>query len=1450
MELRTLRVFVSSPGDVGPERGFAHIVLQRLAERFAHVVRIEPIFWEHEPLLATQSFQEGILSPAETDIVVCILWARLGTRLPPSIRRPDGSTYASGTEFEFETAAEAHRQRGVPDLLVYLKQSPPQPRASDPASLRTFADQWASLKDFVNKWFHGEDGTLVAAFHPFEDSAGFEQLLEINLRKQIEKRLTALGVSAEAMRAAPPPSWTAGSPFRGLEVFEFEHAPVFCGRAKGISEVLAKLRPQSSEGRAFLLILGPSGCGKSSLVRAGVLPMLTQPGVMEGVGLWRRSVLRPAANKSGDLFDALAAALADPTALPELMADGTSVERLAAILRKNPPGAYGLVKGALSQAAAMLKPAQEAKSQPEARLVLVIDQLEEVFTDARFTAADRQTWFVALADLAHSGKVWVIATLRSDFYHRCQEIPDLAALKEGDGQLDLLPPTPAEIGKMIRDPALAAGIEFDFDEQTGQSLDDVLQNDAAALAEGLPLLEFALDELYRHATANGAAGAGSAATRVRKLMFDDYRALHGLSGCLAERAEQTFRGLEDPVQAVFAKVFRKLIVLGGGEDVPTRRIAPMSEFLNDPVLSRFVDQFVAARLFTADRAVGVGGEATVRIAHEVLVTTAEWPRLRDWLTKDRENLKMHGRLAVAASRWHQAGRTTDLVLQPGRPLEEARQLRAAQFELSDNERALIEASERQALRRVWLRRAAVGSLAFLAVATAAAALVANNLRIAAIKSEQQERDAKNDALTAKNEAVNAKDRADKLAADKTQLAAEKVQLAEVEREARRRTETMLYLNRIATADRAWQASDLDVCKKVLEECQPEFRGWEWNYLQRRSHAGFQRIGEVLNEINAAAFSDNGKLATAGGSTPIVWIQLDAKTRPFPIKFEGHTGEVRCLAFNPDGNRLASGSGRPPYSDVLDKNKGEGEVKIWELGTRNAVVTIPHSNVNSVAYSPDGKHLATASGDKTIGVWNALTGEKERTLTGHDGLVSSVAFSPDGEFLASGGNDGMIRVWNASDGTEHSSHPAKSAISALAFSPDGKHLASGGSDQTILVWKFPMSDRPTLVVQGHTGIVTSVAFMLKGQCLVSGSADRTVRIWDAEDGTELRRFRGHRAEVTSVAVSPGDRVVVSTGRDWQINLWDVSVSQEATVCGGHQHHVHRVAFSSDGKRVASTSDDETVKIWDTSNGNEVLTFRNHSSATVGVAFSPDGKLVASGSGRLGIGEVLVWEAHTGKVVHTLHAPGSLVESLAISPDGRWLASADRGSSFGSIPAKLIIWDLNTDQPIVTVEESIESVAFGPNGKVLATADEHGTVKLREARTAQEIAIFGGAGKSVAFSPDGKWLASGGENGEGDIKIWDLATGQTALTLAGRNRKVYGLAFSPDSARLASASGSAVILWDMLVGAEVLSLNHGGFVRGVAFSPDGRLIASAGGLNLARGRVKIWDGTGLEKPTKEE
>ena len=342
-----VRLFVSSPGDVGAERVTAQRVIARLQGEFGRSVDLQPFFWEHEPLRATQHFQEQIVSPADCDIVVCILWKRLGTRLPASFHRPDGSTYSSGTEWEFETAAQAYRTRGIPDLLTYRNAQPPKPSASlnDEAALEEERRQFKALDAFIKRWFE-EEGAFKAAFKTYLTTADFEKLLEEDLRKLIAERLPSHLSEQDHINVR----WHKGSPFRGLEAFGLEHAEIFFGRTRAIGEVKQALVNQAAGGCGFVLIFGGSGVGKSSLVRAGVLPTITQPGVIEGVAMWRWCVLRPS-DIQGDLCDGLARALLGADALPEAQGLAFDARELGALFREAPQRAVAPLHDGLARAA-------------------------------------------------------------------------------------------------------------------------------------------------------------------------------------------------------------------------------------------------------------------------------------------------------------------------------------------------------------------------------------------------------------------------------------------------------------------------------------------------------------------------------------------------------------------------------------------------------------------------------------------------------------------------------------------------------------------------------------------------------------------------------------------------------------------------------------------------------------------------------------------------------------------------------------------------------------------------------------------------------------------------------------------------------------------------------------------------------------------------------------------
>jgi hypothetical protein len=445
-------------------------------------------------------------------LVICILWKRLGSPLSIKHERPGGGRWRSGTEFELVTAIESKKARGAPDIFIFKNDTKPTFEADEEGEgAKTEVDlaQWKALIAFIKDWCEGvQDGQRVftAALNRYQALDQFEQILEkLLLGKLNECFPPATGRSGSDVKSLRPPvTWTEGSPFRGLEAFQFIHAPVFCGRTHAIGEVLDRLRRKAAHGRPFVLILGASGSGKSSLAMAGVLPLLAKPGTIEGVGLWRRVIFRPGGKTEvGDLFDRLAAALVrrqqEGEGLPELISGSNTVERLAADLRADPKAAALLVRSALNQVAVLYRESEAqklrswiAESQAEnrmadierygrllaeltpreVRLALVIDQAEELFTsdDLNRRPELRTGFAVALDALAASGVVFVLVTLRSDYYSQIQQLPAFVDLKEANGQFDLLPAQPAEIAQMIRQPALAAGLRFEKDPQTQEAL--------------------------------------------------------------------------------------------------------------------------------------------------------------------------------------------------------------------------------------------------------------------------------------------------------------------------------------------------------------------------------------------------------------------------------------------------------------------------------------------------------------------------------------------------------------------------------------------------------------------------------------------------------------------------------------------------------------------------------------------------------------------------------------------------------------------------------------------------------------------------------------------------------------------------------------------------------------------------------------------------------------------
>jgi WD40 repeat protein/DNA-binding SARP family transcriptional activator/predicted ATPase/DNA polymerase III delta prime subunit len=501
---------------------------------------------------------------------------------------------------------------------------------------------------------------------------------------------------------------------------------------------------------------------------------------------------------------------------------------------------------------------------------------------------------------------------------------------------------------------------------------------------------------------------------------------------------------------------------------------------------------------------------------------------------------------------------------------------------------------------------------------------------------------------------------------------------------------------------------------------------------------------------------------------------------------------------------------------------------------------------AVAFSSDGKLLATGDANREVQVWQVADGKNLLIGTGHTEWVWSVAFSPDNRILASGSSDHTVKLWDLQTGQccqtlrEHTCQ-----VWSIAFHPQGHLLASASEDQTIKLWDLP-TGRCVQTLQGHTGWVRSVAFSSDGQFLVSGSDDETVRVWQVETGICQKILQGHAGRIWSVACSPDGEILASSSSDRTIKLWHRHRGTCIHTLEGHTNWVRSIAFSQDGQLLVSGSEDRTIKLWSVPTGECRQTLRGHRNWVRSVAFSPDGQMIASGSGDH---TVKLWQVLHGQCRKTLQGYVNRVWSVAFAPTHH--------ASNPSIPSQstecqgilasanddhtIKIWDLNTltcQQILSEHTNSVCAIAFNTTGNLLASGSEDQTVKLWDIQTGRCLYTLEGHTSriwSVAFNTTGNLLASGSE--DQTVKLWDT-NGNCLNTLRGHNNWVCSVAFSPgDRPLLASGSYDQTIkLWNPLTEDCLQTLTgHNNWVWSVAFSPNGQMLASGSGDHT----IKLWD-----------
>jgi WD40 repeat protein/transcriptional regulator with XRE-family HTH domain len=1184
----------------------------------------------------------------------------------------------------------------------------------------------------------------------------------LGLEEEPKAAARLLELAANVRREDAPA--TGLSPYKGLNYFDESDADFFIGRevltAKLVQRVLALTSTGSTHETRFLAVVGASGSGKSSLVRAGLVSALRWNKASTD---WRTHILVPTAHPLESLAGTLTQESNSVIATATFMDDLARDERSLQIFTKR---MLGSLNGS--------------------RLLLVVDQLEEVFTLSR-SEEERAAFISNLLTAASEmdGPVMVVITLRADFYAHCANYPGLReAVARNQEYIGAM--KDEELRRAIEEPAQRGRWELE------PGLVDLLLHDVGREPGALPLLSHALFETWQR-------------RRGRVMTLSGYTSSGGVRGAIAETAEAVFADqFTHEQQAIARRIFLRLTELGdpaGAGD--TRRRATFSELILKPE-EAFTTHIVLKAL--ADARLITTSEDAAEVAHEALIR--EWPTLHSWLEENREALRLHRQLTESAHDWSEADHDPDLLYRGSRLAQALEWASIHQDEMNPLEAeflaAAAEDSEHQAAEREAQRQRELETAQKLADTERKRAEEqmhsANRLRtrnrvvtalgttalvlaiLAGVFSIQSNRNAE------QAQANLIRSEAQRLAAEANNLLfnngdSNLIALLAI------RSLTMQYT----------PSGDAVLSSLTTLEAPPmEFRGH-------------------TSDLWSVAFSPDGKylITSSDDKTVKLW---EVATGKSIRTFSGHTGGVWDVVFSPDGKYLLTGS-------------ADSTARQWDVVRGETVQTFSGhaATIDSVAFSPDGKYILTAgAADLTARLWDTDTGETLHTLTGHSDRVVRVAYSPDGMHVLTGSVDGTARLWDAASGRAVRVFEHPNVVGAITFSPDGKYIATGCEDNIARIWDTA-TGQMVREFSGHRGFVQGVRFSPNGKYLLTGSGDRTARLWDIATGQTIRIFGGHADDVQTVTFSPDGLQIATASNDRIARVWNLQTFPGGMLFAGHSRFVQQASFSPDSKRVVTASLDTTARIWDTESGQLLNTLRGHGGDVRGAIFSPDGKMILTASEDT---TARLWSAASGKELQRFEGHIDVVSRAIFSPDGKYVVTA-------SYDGTARVWNTETRQTIVTYTDQgpghVNRVVFSPDAKTLATSGDDGTARIWDPLTGKDLMVFRGHSDivtGVAFSPDGKYLVT--SSFDSSVRLWDVRSGTEVRRFTGHVGVVYGVTFSPDGRYILSSGADATArLWNMQTGKEVRRfIGHNNQVRDVAFSSDGKYILTASNDNTGR------------------
>jgi DNA-binding SARP family transcriptional activator/WD40 repeat protein len=1160
------------------------------------------------------------------------------------------------------------------------------------------------------------------------------------------------------------------NPYVGLRSFLESDADVFFGRDRLVKAMLARLSEPGPEG-SLVAVVGASGSGKSSVVHAGLVAALREGGVGDSVD-WFIARMTP-----GD----------DPVASCRTALDAVAVRPLDGFDDERSRGG-----DVLTRCAAAALPA-------DSTLLLIVDQFEEVFSSAVSPHdCDEFIDMLTAAVTAPTDGVRVVLTLRADFYDRPLRYPRFGQLLQRC-HVVVTAPVDDDLVAAIEGPAALVGLEFE------PGLVRLIVRDFEH-HRSLPLLQHALVELVDRRESN-------------RLTVDAYEEIGGIEGGLARRAEAVYADCPISQQALVRRSFTRLVTVGEGTGDTRRRV--LRRELDDLAGSSasvddVLERFGAARLLTFDRD-PQSRQPTVEIAHEALIGT--WDRLAAWIDEDRDALLLVRHVGTTAEAWADSGRDAAELYRGARLESVAAWVAGHPGALGSIESEFVAASEALAARETAERTARADEqrrhhlrlrrLTVAACCAAALALVAGSLAMV------QSRRAEDRRVEARAAEGNARDQAD-LAAEQRVVAEDARVVADAARDDAERARATSDVDRLvaqATADAdtiparalllaaaAYDLSPSSTTAGAMQSAivaQPAgFAGFiptegETSQVQigdsvmlrhtydsveiidRESRAVTAVIPDPTENTRFALSADDGVLALAGPSVRVYDVsdgsllaELDRPVLATDVDFDPT-----------DRSRLAIG-----YDD------GTTEIVAWESDVVATTLAPQGDLVRVVAFSPDGRHLATATGSResAVRIWDATTGLPTSANLGGVGTSlyhADLAFDRAGTRLASVDRGGVGRMWTVPEGV---------AIgrTATTYGVEALHSLEFEGDDVI-------------VASGPSGVL---------------------RRWSATTGADLGSVEPHAGLVTSIAIDPDGRTLLVGGNE-QLALFDLSGNTPGHSIDPFPSEIAALVargasvpatISADGRTVALLAGGG-VWVWDRSD--DLGTARPIPAATAGspiaAAVSPDGSLLAVPYLDFGSGvtEIVVFDVPTLSVTDRLASPRAPI--VAFSPDNRMLAIAD--IAYPRTPT-LDVHDLDTgkrsslvaDLEAVTDDVDplrgswVSSLSFSLDSRLLAAANHRGAAMIWDTTTLEPVgeplSRGGGAVLDLEFGVSGDTIAV--TSASNDITLLDVVSrDRIGPVMQSPSGLSIGLAMSPDATLLLSGGSDGIQLWDVAGGVAV-------------------------------------------------